>query len=117
MNFADGIPPLSRGSAPSNRADRRPPLAHADLMARPVVVCSLRQPGLAQTLCPPGEILRSADGAQIPEIGNTESGLELAQACHGFLRLRQPPGERATCRDHGGRDEMVWLLPRRCFRP
>ena len=53
----------------------------------------------------------------ILEIGYAQTGMELAHACHGFLRLPQSPGGRAACRRGVCCAEMIWLLPCCGFRP
>ena len=71
-----------------------------------------------QSISPPGEIFRSPEGGNmILEIGDAQSGMELAHACHGFLRFRQSPGERTACRGDHSCAEMIWLLPCCGFRP
>jgi hypothetical protein len=48
---------------------------------------SFRQAGQPQALRKLGEVFGSPQGDQIREIGNTQRGFELTQACHRFLRF------------------------------
>jgi hypothetical protein len=77
----------------------------------------IRQPCFSQALDPLGGISRSETWGQIHEIGYAQRSIDRAQACHGGLRLLQPPGERTACCEDADRRQIIRVLPQCLLRP
>jgi hypothetical protein len=78
---------------------------------------SFRKPCPAQALGKSCQVLRAAKRDHIPDVGDAERRIQLANAGHSRLRLRQTLGERAACRDHAQSAAVVRAAPHGSFRP
>ena len=78
---------------------------------------SFWQTSLPQTFLQPLEILGSAKRDPILDRGNAPCGVKLAQARHGPVRIREPPGKRVSCRQFPNGGHISGTLPQCGFRP
>src|SRR5258708_26515661 len=81
------------------------------------IIRSLRQPRFSQSLFVSREVFRPAKRNHMPEIGNPQRRIDLAEARHGLVRLIEPPGKRMACCSHARRGSRICLLQESLLRP
>ncbi len=78
---------------------------------------SLGQSGSSQAFYVPGKIFRPTKRHNVIEIGDTQTGVDLAQACHSLLSIREPAGKCVASRGHAKTGKIIWVASQHLFSP